>query len=380
MTLTATQDDKSLQASVNLFIQKYVTESKMMQKHEQEHLEAEKQSDSEKSRRYGRPKLYKSKLRKSITNPLSSVTVGYANARQRLPLELVKRVFDYSTDFGTFDNELWHDYTIYKTDGTYVQLQDTESIRELYPVTGGENQYPQALLQVFTRQGNGQIRQYALGSRKTSELQLVIPMINNLKEKDLLLADDLYNTYYHFCLIQFRQAHIIVSGKRERKYTVIESLESGDEIVEIQKSGKRPDYVDKETWSALPKTLRLRRIAYTYPTKNGEEDCVLYTTLTDKQISAKEIIKKYTNRWDIEITIREIKTLMDINVLRSKSPAMLEKELVVSLTAYNMIRKIIVRSAEKADFSPPQKHILQECATINRSIHGDKPNRVFTGR
>jgi hypothetical protein len=382
MTFTATQEDKSLQSSVNLFTQKYETESEAIQKQEQELLEAEKQSDSEQSVHYGRPKLYKSKLPKSLKNRLSSSTAGYTNARQRVPLELIKQVFDYSTDFGEYDKELWKGYKIYNTDGTYVQLQDTESIREYYPVTGGENQYPQALLQVFTRAGSGQICQYALGSRKTSELQLVIPMINKLNEKDLLLADDLYNTYFHFFLIQSRQAQIIVPGKRERDYTVIESIETGeivDEIVEIQKSGKRPDYVAKETWRELPKTQRLRRIVYTYPTKNGQEECVLYTTLTDKKIPAKDIIKKYTSRWDIEISIREMKTLMDINVLRSKSPAMLEKELVVSLTAYNMVRKIIAQSAEKAGFSP-QKPILQECATINRSIPGDKTDRIFTGR
>ncbi|MDR1975128.1 MAG: hypothetical protein LBQ31_10755, partial [Bacteroidales bacterium] len=65
----------------------------------------------------------------------------------------------------------------------------------------------QALLQVFIRQGSGQITQYGLSSRKQSELKLVIPMLMKMQKDDLLLADDLYNAYYHFSLILSQKAH-----------------------------------------------------------------------------------------------------------------------------------------------------------------------------
>jgi hypothetical protein len=81
-------------------------------------------------------------------------------------------------------------------------------------------------------------------------------------------------------------------------------------------------------------------------------------------------------RWDMEISIREIKTLMDINVLRGKSPDILLKELVVSLAACNTIRKIIARSADKVGFSP-QENIFQECAGISRPLLLDRKGRVF---
>jgi hypothetical protein len=358
-----------------LFKPVYEEQSQRFQAEEIKQLEAEKAMDKEADRRLGRPKLYKSKLSKSTTNVLSSSPVAYSNARGRLPLELVKIVFDYSADFGTLSQESWHDLKTYITDGTYVQLQDTEEIRSEFPPVEGNGMFPQALLQVFIRQGSGQISQYAIGSRKKSELQLVIPMITELKENDLLLADDLYNSYYHFCLILSQKAHIIVPGKRDRNYTVIKTLGKGDEIVEIKK-GNRPDYVSKEEWKTLPKYLRLRRITYSYQTKEGNKEAVLYTTLTNKKISSTDIVLKYAMRWDIEISIREIKTLMDINVLRGKSPDILLKELGISLTAYNMVRKIIARSADKAGFSP-QKNIFQKCVEISRPLLLDKKGRVF---
>lgn len=134
----------------------------------------------------------------------------------------------------------------YISDGTYLQLQDTKDIKERYPITAGhENAYPQALLQVLIRQGSGQISQFGIGPRQDSELQLVIPMIGKLIENDLLLADDLYNSYYHFALVVAQKAHMIVQGKRDRNYKVIQNLPETDQLVELSKTD-RPDYVSRE--------------------------------------------------------------------------------------------------------------------------------------
>jgi hypothetical protein len=200
-------------------------------------------------------------------------------------------------------------------------------------------------------------------------------MIKKLEKNSLLLADDLYNTYYHFCLMLERQCHIIVPGKRDRNYKVIDTICANDQIVEISKT-VRPDYVSREEWDKLPKTILLRRICYDYPTKNGMEPAVLYTTVLDKKITTADFVAKYTMRWDIEISIREIKTIMDINILRSKSREMLFKELITALTAYNMVRKMIAESADQVGISP-QSDIFQKCSPFDRTLLLDKKGRVF---
>jgi hypothetical protein len=126
----------------------------------------------------------------------------------------------------------------------------------------------------------------------------------------------------------------------------------------------------------LPKDILLRRITYTYQTKTGIETAVLYTTILDEKIEKTDIVLKYTRRWDVEICIREIKTLMDINVLRAKSPDMLQKELAASLVAYNFVRYIIAKSVENTAFSP-QRDIFRQCTPPNRIILLDKKGRVF---
>jgi hypothetical protein len=334
--------------------------------------------DSQLPVKAGRPKTYKSRLPKIYRNPLSENTAGYSIARKSLDISIFEDVFRYSADFGDLDNERWHGMKTYIADGTYLQLQDTEDIKSQYFVNGQEDSYPQALLQVLIRQGTGQVSQFVLDSRNVSELFLVISMIRNLEENSLLLADDLYNTFYHFCLVLAQKCHIIVPGKRDRNYKVVRQINANDQIVEISKT-TRPDYVSPEEWQNLPKSILMRRITYTYPTKKGEEAAVLYTTILDEKIKTSDIIVKYTMRWDIEISIRETKTLMDINVLRSKSSGMMLKELIIALTAYNMVRRKIAESADAVGF-PPQDNIFQKFTSFNRSIFLDKRGRVFYNR
>jgi hypothetical protein len=377
MVFTGVQKDKSLQNTVNIFNEKYEQECKILQQKEQKLLLRAKEEDSKKGKRSGRPRAYNSKLPKSKKRSLSSSTVAYNNARKRLPLELLHKIFECTNTPSDTKEENWHGYRTYITDGTYIQLQDTDEIREEYSPIESNGVFPQALLQVFIRQGSGQIHKIALGSRKKSELELVIPMLKEMQPDDLLLADDLYNTYYNFDLIRQQKAQIIVPGKRERNYIVEKIISKGDEIVKIRKPDKCSCYASNEAWKNLPKYMLMRRISYDYQTQNGVETAVLYTTITDEKIDKTEIILKYISRWDIEICIREIKTLMDINVLRGKSPDILKKELIASLIAYNFVRNLISKSVEKTDFSP-QRGIFYECAPISRTILLDKKGRVFS--
>jgi hypothetical protein len=375
MLLSAIQEDKSMQNGLNLFKLVFESRSQELIQTEEALLKAEKNTDAQHTIKAGRPKKYKSKLPKSFQQPVSSNTAGYSMARKRLDKRIFEIVYEHSIDFGDCEEESWNGMRTYISDGTYLQLQDTEDIKNEYVVKGMEDSYPQALLQVMIRQGTGQIAQYALASRQESELCLIIPMIKKMEKNNLLLADDLYNTYYHFCLLLAQQCHMIVPGKRDRNYKVIRTICNNDQIVEISKT-VRPEYVSKEEWDKLPKTILLRRICYDYPTKNGMETAVLYTTVLDKTITAIDIVAKYTMRWDIEISIRETKTLMDINILRSKSRDMLFKELITALTAYNIVRKIIAESADNVCI-PPQNDIFQKCSPFDRTVLLDKKGRVF---
>lgn len=377
MLLSSFNEDKSLKQSVITF--KEVFEFKGSQLKEKEVLQLHEVKENHRQvfgdiKKRGRPNLYQSRLPKSKVNEVSDNTAAYAKARARVDKEIIKKVFAYSADFKELNGKKWHGMAVAVTDGTYFQMQDTPELRKKYYVKEGDSVYPQGLLQALLWQGSGQIMDFEIGTRHQSELELVKPLIEKLPAGNLLLADDLYNTYTIFCLIQKQGCHIIVPGKRSRNYKVIKKLSNGDEIVELSKTSK-PDWLSIEEWNGLAAKITMRRISY--PSFEDEnKEWVLYTTITNETIKKEEIILKYTMRWDIEITIREIKTIMGINIARSKTEDMVFKEITIALTAYNMVRKIIAKSVELTDFSP-QSHFVQKCFEADQGLLVDKKGRVY---
>ena len=382
MVLTAIQEDKTLKNSVDLYY--FIHQQNMQQakdelniKLQQEHFLDEKSS----KKRAGRPKIYKSRLPKSLDNNISLNTAAYSKARSRLPLSLTEELFKKSrleTVQNTYSH--FHDLRVFIADGTYLQLQDTESIRRDFEVKGKSKEnaaYPQGLLEVITERGTGQIYDFKVANRHVSELALFHSMIDQLPTNSLLLADDLYNCFETIAKCNRIGIKLLMPAKRKRNYEVIKILAEGDEIVRIKRPESNSKWV-KEKEEA--KELIIRRIECKSP---DGKDYVLNTTILDETIGKEEIHLLYLTRWDIEISIREVKTIMNINILRSKTPEMALKELTVSIATYNLIRKTIYASTKSLPFSPSEDFI-HKFYTLNKDFLVDKTGRVYnrwsTGR
>ena len=382
MVYSSTLADKTLENAVDVFKQVHDNQIDLILQSANDTIEQEKVSDLKESKiRRGPKKKYKLKVSKSKITEISENTAAYSKARKRVSLELMQNVFYKSRE----NSELkvyWHDMETYLTDGTYVQMQDTKELKEIYDVKSTNEDYkgayPQGLVQSIIQQGSGIIQEFALASRHTSELALIYKLINSIPHKSLLLADDLYNSYAIFSLARKKGFDIIVPGKRVRNYKIVKQITDGDEIVEISKN-EHPKWLPKE--ETLPEKILLRRLSFL--SLDGTVTMVLYTTLLDEKIDKSEIILKYFTRWDIEITIREVKTIMDINVLRGKTDDIVKKELVSAFIAYNLIRKIIMQSTKGTAFSP-EKDIIQEFFEGNKELYIDRKGRVYkrwsTGR
>lgn len=383
MVVTATMQDKTLKNSVNLHYISHQKERDLEERYLKEQIIKAKEEDRLRPRKPGRPKLYKGQLPKSKRGNPSLNTAAYSKARNRVPMELVDDLFrqsiirnsrnDYSHSFG---------YRVFIGDGTYVQMQDTEELRKKYAVkhNGIESEgYPQGLLEAIIERGTGQVFSYALSNRHTGELELFYKMMDEIPAHSILLVDDLYNTYETLAKLERQNIKIVVPGKRSRNYTVVKEIKEDDEIVIIKKPRTRPEWLPEDAIN-LPEEIILRRVQCISP---EGKPYVLYTSLLDEKIKRDEIVNLYFSRWDIEISIREVKTIMDINILRSKSDLMIRKELAVSLSAYNLIRKLIYNGIKDMPFSP-KKDFFQELYTLNKNVLVDKKGRLYnkwsTGR
>lgn len=381
MVLTATQQDKSLKNSVQLYYM-------IHQQHKQQTLEALKEQikreqaiDQQKAKKAGRPKKYSVQLPSSLDKDISLNTAAYSKARERVPLSLTRELFAASRiqeAENTYTH--WHGYRVMIGDGTYLQMQDTESIREHYEVKHngeGSEGYPQGLLEAIIERGTGQIHSFKLANRHVSELALFYEMIDELPPKSLLLLDDLYNCYEIISKCKRKGIELVMPAKRKRDYELVEVLAEGDEVIRIKNPKNRSKWLQE---NEKANTFLLRRIQCKSP--DGKK-YVLHTTLLDKKITKQEFQLLYLTRWDIEIGIREVKTIMDINILRSKTPEMALKELAVTLATYNLIRKVIYASIKDLSFSP-EEDFIYKFYTLNKELFIDKKGRVYnrwsTGR
>lgn len=312
-------------------------------------------------------------LAKSLTGPISENTAALSKAIGRIPAGLMRELFDQSARAGLTSPSTWHGYRVYLGDGTYFQAQDTPSLSEAYPKESPES-YPRGALVAVCSESTGLLHNFAIGS---SELESAGRAITTLPAGSLFVGDDLYSCYAFWSQLASRPVDFIIPAKRKRTYEVLEELGPNDELIRVKRPAKSMTSPWVDQYAQLPKTLMLRRITYTHPTRPDKQR-VLLTTVTDPAIAAPDIVAKYSCRWDIELRIREIKTIMGISIARSKSPEGVYKEMAAALVAYNLTRQLITESVQ-ADF-PPSENILQEYYTGREEPLTDKAGRVYHRR
>lgn len=69
-------------------------------------------------------------------------------------------------------------------------------------------------------------------------------------------------------------------------------------------------------------------------------------------VSRNELSQLYSQRWQVEIDLKFIKDVLKMDVLRCKTPEMVQKEIAVHLLTYNLIRTVMAQAACLAGVSP----------------------------
>jgi hypothetical protein len=85
---------------------------------------------------------------------------------------------------------------------------------------------------------------------------------------------------------------------------------------------------------------------------NRAEQFKVITTILDASVDGGEIGDLYERRWDGEVDIRSIKSTMQMDVLRCKTPEMVHKEIWAHLLAYNLLRTVMALAASENGIEP----------------------------
>ena len=102
-----------------------------------------------------------------------------------------------------------------------------------------------------------------------------------------------------------------------------------------------------EQFEEFPESMLVRIVT--------RKNITLVTTLIDKETHPKRaLLQLYRDRWNIEVDLRVIKCVMQMDVLRCKTPQMVQKEIWMHILAYNLVRAIMMQAARVYGLLPRQ--------------------------
>ncbi|MCB9856564.1 MAG: transposase [Phycisphaerales bacterium] len=131
-------------------------------------------------------------------------------------------------------------------------------------------------------------------------------------------------------------------------------LDRNDTLIVWRRPKNRIRHLSPEQWAVLPESMHVRRVettvaAYGFRTQHIQ---VLTTLLDEAAYSAESIAALYRDRWMAELNLRSLKTTLNMEVLRGKSPDIVRKEVYMYAVAYNLIRSLMWRAARSRDGDP----------------------------
>ena len=120
-----------------------------------------------------------------------------------------------------------------------------------------------------------------------------------------------------------------------------------DQLVVWYKPKTRPTWLARETLAALPEALVLREVRYHVGTPGfRSRQMTLVTTLLDAEVyRVADLADLYRQRWQVETSLAQLKTTMQMDVLHCQTVPGVLKELTIFAIVYNLVRMVMCQSA-----------------------------------
>jgi hypothetical protein len=296
--------------------------------------------------------------------PCDEDTGTYCDARKRLPTAVVRRLVHETARRGEAeapDSWLWRGRRVYLVDGTTVSMPDTPANQAAFPQPRAQKRglgFPIARLAVLIGLWTGLARELAMGpykGKETGETALFRKMLDALRVGDVVVGDRCFGSYFMLAELSRRgiDGAFRMHQKRKCDFRRGRILGQSDHVVEWTKPA-RPDWMSESEYSIYPDVICIRELKYNISVPGYRTNALTVTTtlLDVEAYPAAELATLYGGRWHIETDLRSIKCAMKMDVLRCKTPEMVEKEMWIHLLGYNLIHRAMLRSAAEAGLAP----------------------------
>jgi hypothetical protein len=296
--------------------------------------------------------------------PCSSETGAYCQARRRLPerfFAAVARLVGRNLDARTDRRWLWKGRRVCLFDGSRVSLPDTPENRAEYPLA--YNQVPGtnfaiARIGAIISLSCGAILDLGVcryAGKGQGEVSLLRRLWDALRPGDVLLGDRLMSGWVGMYLLKRRGVDTVsrLSAHRRADFRTGTRLGRDDHLV----VGRKPTSVrsvDRETYNALPDSITVREVRFRVgqPGFRTRSVVVVTTLLGPGQASREELASLYRARWNNELDLRSIKVVLQMDLLRCKTPELVRKEIWAHVLADNLIRTVMAQAAAREGIAP----------------------------
>jgi hypothetical protein len=294
----------------------------------------------------------------------SSETGAYCQARKRLPLAFfaaVARLVGRRLEEKVDPEWLWKGRRVHLFDGSSVAMPDTPENRSEYPLT--YNQRPGT---GFAVARIGAVISLACGAildlgicryagKGQSESALLRQLWGLFRSGDIMVADRLLCAWTEMVMLKQRGIDSVcrLSSHRAADFRRGTRLGKDDHIV-IWMKPQRPRSVEREVYDTLPEFLVVRecRVRVAQPGFRVRILVVATTLLDAEEYTRDDLAQLYRARWNIELDWRSVKDVLQMDVLRCKTPELVRKEVWTHVLAYNLIHTVMAQAASQNDTSP----------------------------
>jgi hypothetical protein len=301
---------------------------------------------------------------------IALATGGYCQARQHLSKLLVSRSMDELIErlrsrlLGSGSPQ---PHRVYLLDGSTLQLEHEPELMKAYPL--GSNQHGKAhwpvMRVVVLHDLETGLAEHPYwgplnGRHAVSEQALAERALEHVPAGSVIVGDRNFGIFAMTYCAQQRGHNVVMRLTAVRA----KSLRGGP----ISRQGDYPvcwrasrwDGRGKRRWPADAR-VEGRLIAWRVGRGKHRQWLYLFTTLS---LPAEEVVALYGQRWRIETDLRSLKQTVRLQRISAQSADMMEKELLVAVMAYNLVRAIMFQAAQRARIDPRQLSFTYACNIV----------------
>ena len=276
--------------------------------------------------------------------PPDENTSAYCQARARLPLAPLRAAHEQLGGWierHAKDAWQWCGRPVKVLDGCGLSMPDTRKNRRRWPYASGQKPgcgFPTAQMVGLFCLATGRLVRFALDSWKAHEIPLARQLLRWMQPGEIVLADRGFCGWGFIALLQRQGVDVVMRAHQARKL-------KGRRMTWAKPQQTRS--WTKALWRELPAELVVRIVRFHVAVPGFRtENVVLVTTLLDEQAYPDAALAAlYRRRWAVELCFRDIKTTLGLDVLRCRTPKLVEKEIWLQVMAYNLVRALMLEAA-----------------------------------